>query len=42
MNHVILAFPLWFVLGVSGRIKRDRPSAGWQPFRENDAPEKLY
>lgn len=42
MNHVILAFPLWLVLGVSGLIKRDRPSHGWQPFRESDDPEKLY
>lgn len=42
MNHIILAAPLWLVLGVSGLIKRDRPSHGWQPFRESEDPEKLY
>lgn len=42
MNHIILAAPLWLVLGVSGLIKRDRPAHGWQPFRESDDPEKLY
>lgn len=42
MNQVILTFPVWLVLGLSGLFHRDRRETGWSGPEDDGDPEKLY
>lgn len=41
-NQVVLVFPVWLVLGLSGLFKRSRHQSGWQDSEKDDRYEKMY
>jgi len=42
MNQVILAFPVWLVLGFSGLLKTGSRSSGWEESEPHDRYEVRY
>lgn len=42
MNQVILAFPVWLVLGISGLFRRTETVDGWQDSEKNERWERMY
>jgi hypothetical protein len=42
MNQVVLSFPVWLTVGVSGLFKRGKKSEGWSKSEKNSSYGKMY
>lgn len=42
MNQVVLSFPVWFVVGISGLLRRKNKAEGWSKSEKNDSYGKMY
>lgn len=42
LNQIILAFPIWIILQMSGIFKNSENNEGWIKSEENKRHEKMY
>ncbi|MFB6208057.1 MAG: hypothetical protein ABEJ69_01780 [Candidatus Nanohaloarchaea archaeon] len=43
MNQVILAFPVWLVLGISGFFRSEEEEKGWKESKDkSDRYDRMY
>ncbi|MFB6199728.1 MAG: hypothetical protein ABEJ83_02520 [Candidatus Nanohaloarchaea archaeon] len=42
MNQIILAFPAWLVLGISGFFRRGSDGEGWRESEKNERYDRMY
>lgn len=42
MNRLVLAFPVWLLLGLAGLFRRTGRTEGWQEREENDRWGRMY
>lgn len=42
MNQLVLVFPVWIVLGVSGLFRSERREDGWTESSGSERYERMY